>query len=210
MVAAYHMLAKGAAYRNLGLKLSLTMALLNLEQSGTSRVADRGFGDRIVQGIGRQRHTAPDICAKSGWLPSNCGTVWFWRPSAILNPQITLPFDKVLEAAPASIRERVLLTGGTGFRKSLMCERLIAHGNDVPCHDDDYRTGRKGNIAHLLYHPQFEPSWHDATFLVYLEEDEILRSAYPALPILCWLDLLLSGAPYTSGRTRITPGRFHQ
>ena len=55
MVAAYHMLAKGAAYRNLGLKLSLTMALLNLEQSGISRVADRGFGD----GLYRVRQAAP-------------------------------------------------------------------------------------------------------------------------------------------------------
>ncbi len=79
-------------------------------------------------------------------------------------------------------RKRVLVTGGAGFLGSHLCERLIADGHDVLC-VDNYFTGRKDNIAHLLGNPQFEALRHDVTFPLYAEVDEIYNLACPASPI---------------------------
>ena len=79
-------------------------------------------------------------------------------------------------------RKRVLVTGGAGFLGSHICERLIDQGNDVLCLDNFY-TGTKDNIAHLLDKPYFELLRHDVTFPIYLEVDEIYNMACPASPI---------------------------
>ena len=79
-------------------------------------------------------------------------------------------------------RKRVLVTGGAGFLGSHLCERLIADGHDVLC-VDNYFTGRKDNVAHLLGLPQFEALRHDVTFPLYVEVDEIYNLACPASPI---------------------------
>ena len=81
-----------------------------------------------------------------------------------------------------STRTRVLVTGGAGFLGSHLCERLLSAGNDVLCVDNFY-TGTKDNIAHLLTHPQFEVMRHDVTFPLYVEVDEIYNLACPAAPI---------------------------
>ena len=82
----------------------------------------------------------------------------------------------------ALTRKRVLVTGGAGFLGSHLCERLLARGDDVLC-VDNYFTGRKDNIAHLLPNPHFEPMRHDITFPLYIEVDEIYNLACPASPI---------------------------
>ncbi len=79
-------------------------------------------------------------------------------------------------------RKRVMVTGGAGFLGSHLCERLIAQGHDVLC-VDNYFTGRKDNISHLLPLPQFEALRHDVTFPLYVEVDEIYNLACPASPI---------------------------
>jgi UDP-glucuronate decarboxylase len=79
-------------------------------------------------------------------------------------------------------RKRVLVTGGAGFVGSHLCERLIAEGHDVLC-VDNYFTGRRDNIAHLLEHSHFEVMRHDVTFPLYVEVDEIYNLACPASPI---------------------------
>ena len=79
-------------------------------------------------------------------------------------------------------RKRVLVTGGAGFLGSHLCERLIEQGHDVLC-VDNYFTGRKDNIAHLLGGPHFEALRHDVTFPLYVEVDEIYNLACPASPI---------------------------
>ncbi len=78
--------------------------------------------------------------------------------------------------------KRVLVTGGAGFLGSHLCERLINDGHDVLC-VDNYFTGNKKNIAHLLSHPHFELLRHDVTFPLYVEVDEIYNLACPASPI---------------------------
>lgn len=77
---------------------------------------------------------------------------------------------------------RTLVTGGAGFLGSHLCERLLAEGNDVVCLDNFY-TGRKANIAHLLNHPMFTLLEHDVTNPVYLQVDEIYNLACPASPV---------------------------
>ncbi len=79
-------------------------------------------------------------------------------------------------------RKRVLVTGGAGFLGSHLCERLLADGNDVLC-VDNFFTGTKDNIAHLLPSPHFELIRHDVTFPLYVEVDEIYNLACPASPI---------------------------
>jgi UDP-glucuronate decarboxylase len=81
-----------------------------------------------------------------------------------------------------STRKRILVTGGAGFLGSHLCERLIDAGHDVLC-VDNYFTGRKDNIAHLLGNPHFEAMRHDVTFPLYVEVDEIYNLACPASPI---------------------------
>ena len=78
--------------------------------------------------------------------------------------------------------KRVLVTGGAGFLGSHLCERLIHDGHDVLCADNFY-TGRRANVAHLLDHPNFEVMRHDITFPLYAEVDEIYNLACPAAPI---------------------------
>ncbi|MCL6607066.1 MAG: SDR family oxidoreductase [Geminicoccaceae bacterium] len=77
---------------------------------------------------------------------------------------------------------RILVTGGAGFLGSFLCERLLAQGHEVLC-VDNFFTGRRRNIAHLLDHPGFELLRHDVTFPLYVEVDEIYNLACPASPI---------------------------
>jgi UDP-glucuronate decarboxylase len=76
----------------------------------------------------------------------------------------------------------VLVTGGAGFVGSHLCEQLVGQGNDVLC-VDNYFTGRKDNIAHLLDNPRFELMRYDVTFPLYVEVDEIYNLACPASPV---------------------------
>ena len=78
--------------------------------------------------------------------------------------------------------KRVLVTGGAGFIGSHLCERLLAEGHDILCVDNFY-TGSKRNIAHLIGNPFFEALRHDVTFPMYVEVDEIFNLACPASPI---------------------------
>ncbi|HQV72693.1 MAG: SDR family oxidoreductase [Xanthomonadales bacterium] len=77
---------------------------------------------------------------------------------------------------------RVLVTGGAGFLGSHLCDRLVARGEDVLCVDNFY-TGSKRNVAHLLGNPRFELLRHDVTFPLYVEVDRIFNFACPASPI---------------------------
>ena len=77
---------------------------------------------------------------------------------------------------------RVMVTGGAGFLGSHLCERLLGLGNDVLCVDNFY-TGTKENVAHLLPNPKFELMRHDVTFPLYVEVDEIYNLACPASPV---------------------------
>ena len=78
--------------------------------------------------------------------------------------------------------QRILVTGGAGFLGSHLCERLVEAGNDVICVENFY-TGTKANIAHLLPNPYFELVRHDITWPLYVEVDEIYNLACPASPI---------------------------
>ena len=78
--------------------------------------------------------------------------------------------------------KKILVTGGAGFLGSHLCERLLAAGDDVLC-VDNFFTGTKANVAHLMKHPRFELMRHDITFPLYVEVDEIYNLACPASPI---------------------------
>lgn len=78
--------------------------------------------------------------------------------------------------------KRVLVTGGAGFLGSHLCDRLVEAGHDVLC-IDNYYTGRRGNVRHLMDNPNFELMRHDVTFPLYVEVDEIYNLACPASPI---------------------------
>jgi UDP-glucuronate decarboxylase len=80
------------------------------------------------------------------------------------------------------LRKRALITGGAGFLGSHLCERLLATGREVVCLDN-YFTGSKMNIQHLLDNTNFELLRHDVTFPLYIEVDEIFNLACPASPI---------------------------
>jgi len=81
-----------------------------------------------------------------------------------------------------SPNKRVLVTGGAGFLGSHLIDRLIQRGDEVVC-ADNFFTGTKNNIAHLLNHPRFELIRHDITFPLYIEVDQIYNLACPASPI---------------------------
>jgi len=83
---------------------------------------------------------------------------------------------------PEMIRKRILVTGGAGFLGSHLCERLLNDGHDVLCLDNFF-TGSKDNILHLMPNPHFEVMRHDVTFPLYVEMDEIYNLACPASPI---------------------------
>ncbi|WP_417782999.1 UDP-glucuronic acid decarboxylase family protein [Terasakiella pusilla] len=80
------------------------------------------------------------------------------------------------------MRKRILVTGGAGFLGSHLCERLLNEGHDVIC-ADNFFTGSKDNIRHLLDNPYFELMRHDVTFPLYVEVDEIYNLACPASPV---------------------------
>ena len=80
------------------------------------------------------------------------------------------------------MKKRILVTGGAGFLGSHLCERLLNEGNDVIC-ADNFFTGDKANIEHLLDNPYFELLRHDVTFSLYVEVDEIYNLACPASPV---------------------------
>lgn len=77
--------------------------------------------------------------------------------------------------------KKILVTGGAGFLGSHLCERLLAEGNDILCVDNFY-TGSKKNVSHLISNPHFELMRHDVTFPLYVEVDEIYNLACPASP----------------------------
>lgn len=81
-----------------------------------------------------------------------------------------------------SNRKRVMVTGGAGFLGSHLCERLLSDGCEVLCVDNFY-SGTKDNIAHLLSNTHFEMMRHDVTFPLYVEVDEIYNLACPASPV---------------------------
>jgi len=83
---------------------------------------------------------------------------------------------------PEMIRKRILVTGGAGFLGSHLCERLLSDGHDVLCLDNFF-TGSKDNILHLMDNPHFEVMRHDVTFPLYVEVDEIYNLACPASPV---------------------------
>jgi UDP-glucuronate decarboxylase len=78
--------------------------------------------------------------------------------------------------------KKSLITGGAGFLGSHLCDRLIKDGHDVLC-VDNFFTGSRANVAHLLGHPRFELMRHDVTFPLYVEVDQIFNLACPASPI---------------------------
>ncbi len=77
---------------------------------------------------------------------------------------------------------RILITGGAGFIGSFLCERLLADGAEVLC-VDNFFTGTRTNVRHLMDHPRFELMRHDVTFPLYVEVDEIYNMACPASPV---------------------------
>ena len=83
---------------------------------------------------------------------------------------------------PNHTRKRILVTGGAGFLGSHLCERLLRDGQDVLC-VDNFFTGTKDNLVHLMGEPHFELLRHDVTFPLYVEVDEIYNLACPASPI---------------------------
>ncbi len=80
------------------------------------------------------------------------------------------------------MRKKILVTGGAGFVGSHLCEYLLNQGHDVVCLDN-YFTGRKQNVVHLMSNPYFEIVRHDVTLPFYIEVDEIYNLACPASPI---------------------------
>lgn len=88
------------------------------------------------------------------------------------------PENKLVKHFPA----RVLVTGGAGFLGSALCSRLIERGQDVLC-IDNFFTGSRRNVAHLINHPRFELMRHDVTFPLYVEVDQIYNLACPASPV---------------------------
>ena len=78
--------------------------------------------------------------------------------------------------------KKILITGGGGFLGSHLCERLLNEGNEIICLDNFF-TGSKQNILHLMDNPRFELMRHDVTMPLYIEVDEIYNLACPASPI---------------------------
>ena len=80
------------------------------------------------------------------------------------------------------VRQRILVTGGAGFLGSFLCQRLLGDGHDVLC-VDNYFTGSRDNVLHLMDDPRFELLRHDVTFPLYVEVDQVYNLACPASPI---------------------------
>jgi UDP-glucuronate decarboxylase len=81
-----------------------------------------------------------------------------------------------------AIKKRILVTGGAGFLGSHLCERLVGEGHEVLC-VDNFFTGRRANVAHLIDLHNFELMRHDVTFPLYVEVDQIYNLACPASPV---------------------------
>ncbi len=94
----------------------------------------------------------------------------------------TVLFKGLKEIVWSETMNRILVTGGAGFLGSHLCERLLEAGHDV-LSVDNYFTGRKNNIAHLIDNPNFEAMRHDITFPLYVEVDKIYNLACPASPV---------------------------
>ena len=77
---------------------------------------------------------------------------------------------------------RILVTGGAGFLGSHLCERLVEEGHDVVCLDNFF-TGTRANLEHLLAHPRFELARHDVEHPLTMEVDQIYHLACPASPV---------------------------
>ncbi len=99
-----------------------------------------------------------------------------------LPPALLLVKTMAMDAKPPFARKRILVTGGAGFIGSHLCERLLADGALV-ISADNYLTGRKENVAHLIGNPYFEVLRHDITFPLYVEVDWIFNLGCPASPI---------------------------
>src|SRR6187431_1032723 len=80
------------------------------------------------------------------------------------------------------LEQRILVTGGSGFLGSHLCDRLLSEGANVIC-VDNFFSGARSNVEHLLSHPRFELIRHDVTFPLYIEVDQIYNLACPASPI---------------------------
>jgi len=87
-----------------------------------------------------------------------------------------------MTTASSLLENRALVSGGSGFLGSHLCDALIARGHDVLCVDNLF-TGQKRNVAHLLGNPRFEFLRHDVTFPLFVEVDQIWNLACPASPI---------------------------
>src|SRR4030042_252538 len=81
-----------------------------------------------------------------------------------------------------NLTKRIMITGGSGFLGSHLCEKLLNEGHEILCVDNFY-SGRRSNIAHLLSHPLFDVLRHDICFPLYAEFDEIYNLACPASPV---------------------------
>jgi UDP-glucuronate decarboxylase len=79
-------------------------------------------------------------------------------------------------------RKRVMVTGGAGFLGSHLCEKLLAQGHDVLC-VDNFFSGTRDNVSHLMDNRSFELMRHDVTFPLYVEVDQIYNLACPASPV---------------------------
>jgi UDP-glucuronate decarboxylase len=90
--------------------------------------------------------------------------------------------EQVKNIKEINMNKRILVTGGSGFLGSHLCEYLLSQGNEILC-VDNFFTGRKSNITHLLQNPYFEYLRHDITFPLFVEVDEIYNLACPASPI---------------------------
>jgi len=90
--------------------------------------------------------------------------------------------SRAVNKDPVMVPRRVLVTGGAGFLGSFLCERLLERGDEILC-ADNFFTGTRHNIEHLIGHPRFELMRHDVTFPLYVEVDEIYNLACPASPI---------------------------
>src|ERR1700743_1504659 len=111
------------------------------------------------------------------------------------NPEATMPLRKNYKDS------RILVTGGAGFIGSHLCERLVAEGAEG-ISADNYFTGSRKSIAHLLTNPMFEAMRHDVTFPLYIEVDAIFNLACPASPIHYQRD------PVQTTKTRV-PGAIN-
>jgi len=119
------------------------------------------------------------------------------------------------EARKYNQSKRVLVTGGAGFLGTHLCQRLLEDGNDVICLDNFF-TGTKDNIFHLMDNHRFEVMRHDVTFPLYVEVDEIYNLACPASPIHYQYDPVqttktsVHGAINMLGLARRTGAKFMQ